>query len=498
MVSLITQILLLLLGFGTRTVFIHLLSAEYLGLDGLFASILTIFSLAELGIGNALTFSMYKPIATGDIEKAQQLLTLYDKAYRWIITFIIIVGLVLLPFLPKIVNADLDHLVVNVYVVYLLFLFNTISSYFLAYRQAVLAVNQYQSTITWYQTLGKIVVYSLECVLLLAFCSYYLYLTVRVAGNYIIAIMISKKAKKEYPILCEKNDKPLERTEIKRIKNDIYGLFIRRVGSVVMGSADNIIINSFISLAMVGIYSNYLLIVSSLQSITSQFFSAMTATIGNFMAVESKDKSEDAFRLYTFMVFVVYGVCTICCIMLVNRFIELLWGSNYVLSKLALYLIIINFYFWGFQSAINVFRDTAGLFVQGKYRYLYSTALNVALSLLLVQRMGIEGIILGTIISRLLISVWYDPYILYKISFKCRPTRYYGRFTIYFCLVVGFAFLFDKVTSSIPHTISGFIVCLMIGLLVPFTLTIPLIRTAEAKELHTRIKYFIKEFERTH
>lgn len=492
-VSFITQLVLLVLGFGTRTVFINLLGAEYLGLDGLFTSILTIFSLAELGIGNALIFSMYKPLAEGDIHKVQQLLTLYDKAYKWIIVSIIAVGIVLLPFLPKIVNTDLDNLGVNIYVIYLLFLLNTVSSYFLAYRQAILAVNQYQSTISIYQTVGKIVVYSLECLLLLAFGSYYLYLLVRVVGNYVIAFFISKKAEKKYPNLCIKNTDPLPKEEVNRIKKDVYALFIRRVGGVVLSSTDNIVINGYISLSMVGLYSNYVLIVTSIQSITSQVMSAMTASIGNFIATQGKKDTEAAFNLYGFITFLVYGFCSVCFIVLINPFIKLLWGEEYLLSKCALYLIVINFFFWGFQSAIIVFRDTAGLFVQGQYRSIFSAIVNVVSSVILVQFMGLEGVVLGTILSRVFVSAWYDPYILYSEFFKSSPIHFYLKFCFYFVVTFIIAFLLDFLVSMITITWFSFVGIAFLSLLsLPF-LVFPFIRTNEIKDLSARVRDIIRK-----
>ena len=249
-VTVITQIVSMLFAFINRTIFIKLLGENYLGLDGLFSSILTIFSLAELGIGNALIFSLYKPIAEDDENKATQLLTLYNKAYRVIIIVILCAGSLLIPFLPKIVNADLSNLDINLYVIYILFLLNTVSSYFLAYRGAILTVNQLQRKVSVIQTSTKITVNIFECILLLAFHSYYIYLLVRVVGNYVSALIIARRAKKVFPSLCIENREPLPKTEVRRIAMDVYALSIRRVGSVVSSSVSSIIINAFISLVM--------------------------------------------------------------------------------------------------------------------------------------------------------------------------------------------------------------------------------------------------------
>jgi len=486
-VVLATQVVNLLFAFANRTLFIKFLGESFLGLDGLFTSILTIFTLAELGIGNALIFSLYKPLATGDTKKAQQLLHLYDVSYRWIIGVVLVVGLVLIPFLKAIVNVDLSELGINIYVVYVLFLLNTTSSYFLAFRQAILVVNQKQRVVSLYQTMIKILVCSLECIVLIFSKSYYIYLLIRVVGNYICAIWISRKAKTEYPELCIVNKEPLPKEETQRIKKDVFALFIRRVGGVVLSSTDNIIINSYISLAMVGVYSNYVLIVTSIQGITAQVLSSMTASIGNFVATNTKSEVHNAFKLYSMITYLVYGFCSICFIMLINPFIELLWGTDFLLSRTALFLIVMNFFFYGFQTAINTFRDTTGLFVQGKYRSLASASVNLLSSLVLVQYLGIEGVILGTIVSRVFVSAWYDPYILYKNIFKQRPVKYFVRFVEYFLCTFVSAYTINTFVVFGELNWFTFILLALVAVLASFILILPFIRTKEFLDLKHRL-----------
>lgn len=490
-VTIVTQAISMVFAFLTRTIFIRLLGEEYLGVDGLFTSILTIFSLAELGIGNALIFSLYKPIAQGDTQKATQYLAIYEKCYRWIIFIILAIGVVIIPFLQSIVNADIDHLNINLYVVYCLFLFNTVSSYFLAHRQAVLVVNQLQRTVSSCQTVVKIIVSALECTVLLLFKSYYLYLLIRVIGNYSTAIWLNFKVKKSYPELCVINKEKLSKEEIFRIKKDVYALFIRRTGSVIASSSAGIIINAFISLSMVGIYSNYVLIVNSVQGVTTLIVSAMTASIGNFIATKKKNESESAFRLYTFISYLLYGFCTIFFIVLVDRFIVLLWGENYVLSKTALYLIVLNFFLYGFQSAINVFRDTSGLFVQGKYRPLISAAVSLGLSLILAPIMGIEGIILGSIASRVLISVWYDPFILYKKLFQIKVSGYFYRLISYLFTSFALGFLISTFTKLLPNTIVGILLSAVVCCVCSLALLLPFLKSIEFKDLFSRIRQML-------
>lgn len=491
-VAVIAQMIIMLFSFVNRTIFIHLLGENYLGIDGLFGSLLTVFSLAELGIGNAIIFSLYKPIAMGDTKKARQYITLFEKAYTVIIITILLVGLSILPLIPAIVKTDGSELNINIYLVYLLYLINTVSTYFFAHRQTVLLINQRQSTISWYQMLTKVAVCVIECVTLILFSNYYLYLIVMVAGNYAQTLILNRKAKRNYPALCTKSHEKLSREELSIVKNNVYALFIRRVGSVILSSTDNIIINYFIALSMVGVYSNYILIVSSIQTMTTQMFSAMTATIGNFVAMEDNDSSEQIFKTYTFTTYIVYGFCSICLYVLTNRFVRLLWGTGYLLSKTALFFIVFNFFLYGFQSAINVFRDTTGLFVQGKYRSVYSAVINVVSSLILVKIMGIEGVILGTIVSRLLCSAWYDPYILYRKFFEKKVSSYYFRLVVYTGVAFTYAIVYDRILSRLPSNLGGFIICTVVCAFSVIPLLLPFLGSEEFKCLYQRVTRIIK------
>lgn len=483
-----TNIISVAFAFISRTVFIRLLGRDYLGIDGLFSSILTIFSLAELGIGNALVFSLYKPVAEGDYNRARQYLTLYRKAYRWIIVVVLSVGLCILPFIKQIIKTDISSLGIDIYVVYLLFLFNSVSSYFAAHRQAVLMVNQKQSTIAVYQTIAKLAVYCLECCVLLIWHNYYLFLLIRIVGNYALAISISLKALRQYPTLCEPTEEKLPSSEISRIKKNVYSLFLRRLGSVVFKTVDNFVINSCISLAMVGVYSNYVMIIAAIQTVSIQGLNAVTASMGNFVATSSTESAEKAFRLYSYITYLIIGFCSICLIVLTNKFILLIWGETYLLSRAVLYLLVADFFFHSFQSVINVMRDTTGTFVQGKYRMFVSAIINVIASILLARIMGIEGVILGTILSRLLVSVWFDPFVLYKYFFRKSPLHYLSRLGVYFIAIMGVAAVVDFATSGLKQSWFTFVLC---GVLSVFTIPILFFifyRTMESRDFQSRIR----------
>lgn len=487
-VSIVTQVTILIVSFVCRTFFIKVLGAEYLGIDGLFSSILTILSLAELGFGSAIIFDLYKPIAEGNIAKARQFITLYATVYRIVMIAVSVVGLALMPFLPSIINLDKLSVDVNIYFVYILFLANTVSTYFLASYQSILIVNQLQREVSSIQLEMKLVVTSLECLVLFFFKDYYAYLTVKVVGNFVQVYLIKVRANKKFPELCVRSDEKLTKRELSKIWNNVGALFIRRIGSVVLSSTDNIIINTFISTVMVGVYSNYVLIVSSVKTITGQIFSSVTASIGNYIATQNNRETEALFRFYSFMTYLIYGFCGICIFTLANRFISLLWGDDYLLSIWVVFVIVVDFFLQGFTFSIIYFRDAAGFFVQGRFRPVFSAVINIVLSILLIKPLGVVGVILATVISRLLVSAWYDPYILYKNLFKTNVWRYYGIVALYTLIVLALCLLSYRLTLQFSNTFIGLVLSLGVSILISIFLLFPFIKSEELSLL----KYYLK------
>ena len=485
-VSVISQIIVLVVSFANRTVFIRLLGAEYLGVDGLFTSILTVFMLAELGIGSAIIFNLYSPVANGNHSKARQYIALYSKAYNIIISVIAVAGIALIPFLNRITKVDLLSIDINIYIVYVLFLLNTISSYFLAHKQAVLTVNQKQRVVSVVQTAIKVICLIIECVVLYYTKNYYLFLSVKVFGNYLSSIIISIEAKKRYPLLCIKANEKLSKEEVDVVKKNVWALFIRRIGYVVLSSTDNIIINVYISTVMVGIYSNHVIIVNAVRQMTSLAVQAMTASIGNFVATNTKEKIEKFFNTYTFTIYLIYGTCTVLLFTLTNRFILLLWGEEYLLSKVTLFFIVLDFLMYGFQMSVNTFRDTTGNFVQGKYRSIISALVNIVLSVILAKKYGIAGIILATVLSRVFVAAWYDPYVLYKYFFGAGLGKYYSKFVLYIANVIAVCIVSDWVCSFFSITIPGFFISAVVSAVLSAALLIPYIKTREFTYLYDK------------
>lgn len=486
------QILSLVLGFVSRTLFIKILGEEYLGLNSLFTNILTILSFAELGIGNAIIFSMYKPLADNDTKKLKKLIKFYKKAYSTIGTIIIIVGLLILPFIPSIIN-DVPDIKESIYYIYILFLIDTSISYFFSYRTSIISADQKNYIVVMYTYLFKICQTILQLIILYITKEYLLYLFLQVINTFLTNLFLARKSKKMYPFLNKVDGKELDKKEKDKIFGNVKALFIYKLGSVVLNGTDSIIISKYLGLAVLGLYSNYYLLVSAITQILSQLFNAFTSSVGNLIVKENKEKSKEVFNQLYYFTVVVYCVVCICLYLLFNDFVTLWLGENYLLSNFVVFTIVAHLYVNGVQFAGFTFRNASGNFRQFKYAPVFSSILNIFLSILLAKYLGLGGVFLATIVSRLSTSTWIDPYIVYKNIFKENVIEYFYRYVKYL-IVVLVTFLpcyyianLIRVTNIIWFIIKG-------GILVVISTGIMLLFTFKTKEfigLKSRMLNFI-------
>ncbi len=446
--GLIGQVLLIVTNFITRSVFISELGSTYLGVGGLFGNILSLLSLAELGIGQAIMFSLYKPIAENDEEKINSLMQIYKVFYRYVFLFVVSAGVALSPFLRYIIN-DFDK-IPNITVIYLMYVFSSASSYLFAYKSTLITATQKNYIINKASYIFSLIMMVTQVGILLLFKNYIIYLAVQICVNIIQNIYIAQKTTKLYPYLKNKNTKPLENVEKQKLFKNIKSLMLYKIGTLALNSTDNILISSFVGIIKVGIYSNYTLICSSVTAFLSTVFNNLTASIGNLNAVETKEKKIEMFNVINFTTFWLYSVCCICIFCAANPFINAWIGKDYLLTYRELFIIMLNVYIGGMLFAPYNYRQTMGLFIYGKLRPIISAFINIIASIVLGKICGLEGIILGTIIARVTTNVWFDPYIVFKKGLNTSPLPY---FIDYIKKLILFIF-----TGAIAYLISSFIV----------------------------------------
>lgn len=436
------QIISTVMGFIARTVFIGALGIEYLSVDGLFSNILTMLSLANLGFDTAVTYSLYKPLAEKDTVRIRALMSYYEKAYRLIGVVVLVAGAALLPFLPHLITGETG--IRNLELIYGLFLLNSVLSYYFVYKQTILIADQRQYVISKTHSVFIILANLLQIILLLTLKAYIFILILQIVLRVLENIYIAHRADSLYPFLKHKDEASLSKADKRSLYESIYALMLYRISGVVISGTDNLVISKFVGILWVGLYSNYLLLVNTVDAFLGYIFHSLTASVGHVSATESAEKKYSVFCTIYFASFWLYGFCTVCLWTLLNPFITLWLGEKFLLSRFVIFAILLNFYTTGMQNASTTFRDTTGMFKVGKYRPIIAAGINISVSILLAGKMGIAGVLLGTVISRLCTYFWYDPYILYKVVFHKPVNRHFLKYVCYGALVACSAVICDS------------------------------------------------------
>lgn len=447
-----------IIGFICRMVFTRCLTADYLGVNGLFSQVISILSLSELGFGSAITYALYKPIAEKNTETIKSLMRIYKYVYIIVGSIIIIVGLCLLPFIPLFTN-NAPNIEENFYIIYIFYLFSTAVSYFFSYKSAL--INAYQ--MNYIVTIVGYIQSVLQCVfqifILLKFRSYYGYLTIQVIGIILYNIIISIIANRQFPYLKEKNIKKLPKSISRKLINNTRYAFVKKIASICVNNTDNLIISYFQGLITMGQASNYTLLSTTLNTILTQIFNGINSSVGNLNALSSKSKSLQIFNILNFWNLWIFGWGAIGIAVVSNDLIALLFGNTYVLPISISVIIAINFYMVGMQNAVWIYESTLGLFKQGRYISFFTALLNLILSIFLGSYFGLFGIYVATAISRLLTNWWYEPYKLFKYGFEGITSFHFFKRCIFFTFLI---------------TISG-IICFFICNIIQYNLIIKIL-----------------------
>lgn len=410
------QMIALIAAFIVRLIFVQCLSQEYLGLTSVFSSVLTMLSLAELGIGPAMTFAMYKPLAENNVEEIKGLMQLYKKAYISIGCVILGLGLLFIPFYPYFISTDTE--IHYLTLIYMLYVVNTAVSYFYSYKRSILEADQkkYRYNILHY------VIYSImnlaQGIGLLLYRNYIVYLIIQIAFTWTENVLVSKMADHFYPYIKEKEIAKLSQTVTQSIWRNVKAMIFHKIGRMVVQSTDALLLSKFFDLAVSGIYANYTLISSAVSTIVSQIFNSVTASVGNLSTTGNQKKILEVFNKLLFLNAWLYGVTTTCFINLYQPFICLIFGKEYLFNDLTMLMFSLSFYTSGMRQAVNIYKDANGLFYKDWFKPIIESLVNLVASIILLKVFGHAGVFMGTIISNVFISGWIEACITYKYVLK--------------------------------------------------------------------------------
>ena len=469
--SAITSGVNIVLQFLYRTVFLYILSKEYLGIEGLFANVINVLSLAELGLGVVIGYKLYEPIKNNNIFNTAALMNFYKKIYRCIAVLVAVLGLIMLPFLKFLVkdSSEIPNNV-NLYVVYFLYLFQSISSYFFTYKQTLLTADQKGDIVVGYTFLNSTLKLVVQLVVLAVSKDYQWMLGIAILMNLLMngafSIYITKRYSEVFVI-----DAEIDRETKKSIYHDMKATMCHRIGGILVGSTDNIILSACVGLGQLGIYSNYSLIIECIKKVLNQLFGNFTASLGNAYLSNSKYENYQLYKKFLVINFIFANIASVCVYVLINPFIALWQGKGMVLDQTTLILIVLQF-FVQVVRIINIsYTNACGLFNKDMIRPVIEVIINLSTSVILALHCGMVGVFIGTLVSYSCTVFWREPYLLYKYAFQENIKEYWYMYAKNFVLMVFECFIINDFLKININNFLEWILQLIITLFVSICLT---------------------------
>lgn len=439
------QLISMVMNFVSRSVFISTLGENYLGISDLFSNILSLLSFAELGVGTAILYRLYAPLAEDDRPKIRAWMYFYKQAYRVIGLVITCIGLCLIPFLPVIINGyeKFDNLGINAVFIYCLFLFKSVSSYlFFAYRSTIVRADQKEYILTVVGYAITIATTILQIISLVLWRDFIIYLVIAIVMVLVQNIVYAIISHKRYPYISGKPEEKISKAEVKETFKDCFALMLYRVNAIVLKSTDNIILSVFMGLGAIGLYSNYYIFYTTIRSLLNKIFGPLVHSIGNLHTTKRVDHEYLIFKTTIFASIVFGATAGVGIFVVADEFINTWIGARWVIAQPFSLLMGLELFTLSLCGTLGKFRNALGLFQQAKYRPIFSALVNIVASAVLVKFMGISGVVLGTIISYLTTYLVFDPVILHKHGFG-------GKYSVK-------NFYFSVVSNLVVISLAGF------------------------------------------
>ena len=432
----ILEMMNMLFPFAIRSVMLHFLGTEYLGLNGLFKSLLMFLNLAELGVGSAMVFSMYRPIAEDDTPAICALLRLYRTLYRIIGLAIAAVGLCLIPVLKSFIKDDLPA-GMNLYILYLMNLGNTVLTYWLfAYRSSLLQAHQRRDVISKVTLAVRFSEYVLKILILVFTKNYYLYLTVQLLCQIAVNLLIAVYASKIYPQYVPAGN--LSKKETRDIFCRVRDLFTSKLSATVFDSADTLVISAFMGLSILAVYQNYYFVITALRMMLVVVLNACMAGVGNKLVMESKESNYRDLEKISLLFCWLLGVSASMLFCLYQPFMQIWMGEDNMLPAELVLCFVIYYYSMGANKLLNMFKDSAGIWKMDRWRPFTAALVNLGLNLATVQWLGLYGVLLSSVVSIVFIQI---PWLFRNLFQAVFPRAFRGRFVRLFSGLTAVALL---------------------------------------------------------
>lgn len=469
MSNFLNQMLTVILGVITRKVFIVTLGETYLGVNGVFSNLISMLSLAELGVGTAITYKLYKPLEEKNEEQICKYMNFFRITYRIMGIVILIIGLACMPFLTFFIKDDTSFF--NEYIIFGLYLMQSVSTYvFFAYKSAIIKADQKNYVTTNVASIVHLIQYFVQIILLFLLKSIYVYIGIVVIGNMCINVIVSIEVDKRYEYLKDNKKIMPSKQELREVFKDCYALSIYRVNGVVLKSIDNLVLSKYIGLSVVGLYSNYVLIYTHLKDFLTVLYNGILASLGNVFVSEDRNKVYVICKEINNITYLLFGVVSVGIVAVMNPLIQIIFGEKYLLSDSFVVMLAVEFYVYGVLKALATYRSAMGLFQQGKYRPLLGAIINVILSLLWVHDYGITGVIFATIIANISTYFIIDAYIIYKFGFQKSVKTFYIENLKNLIVISICAIIVKIIVNGIKNVVLRFFIGGILSIIITFGL----------------------------
>lgn len=451
----------IVLSFTGKTVLIWIMGDEYNGINALFTSMISMLSIVELGIGSAITYNLYQPMKENDRETLKSIMYFYKNCYRIIAVIVMLLGVCCSPMVKSLVGEV--RIQDNIYVIYYFFLFDSAASYLLSYKRSILYAAQKNYIISICDIGYTVCLQLLQIFVLVTSRNFIFYLLVGIICRVLENLIIQFWANKKYPFLKEKNVEKLAVSIRKDIIEKVKGLLFHKIGSYIVFGTDNMIISRMVNIVAEGLYSNYLTIINPLSSIIAQMITSLQASVGNLLVEKDKEKNYLIYKRISLLNFWLFTVAGICFFYLVQDFMILWLGNEYLFSDGVVFVLALNFWQTGMRGAIGVFKNAAGIYYEDRFVPLIESVINAAVSLILTYFYGVIGVFIGTFISSLVLFFYSFPVLVYKPLFDREYKGYVKEMVWYLmewflCLLVGFVVMKGVGMITMENAILAFVI----------------------------------------
>ena len=456
-----------LLPFIVRTMIIHIIGAEYLGLTALYYSIVQMLNLVEMGFGQAIVYTMYKPIAENDEKAIKALLKFYSKVYTISGIIVAIIGVGIMPFLPKMIEGEPPS-DINIYYLYLIYLINTLLGFFI-YPQykALLLAHQRDDVSGSIHIFTQLAMYILQAAVVLLTKNYYLYAAMMPLTTLLYNVLNGIKVKKKYPQYRPEGE--VDPSVYGEIKKQVTGLMIRKLAMLSRNAFDSAFVSAYLGLTMTTIYGNYYYIVDSVAVILAVVKTSLAGGVGNSIALDSKEKNRKDMQNIDFLYMWLSGWFTACMLVLYQPFMDIWVGESLMLPFGCAILFSIYFYILKMSDIRTLYAESSGIWWESRYISIAEALSNLLLNWLFIQFWGVYGIIIATIISYFVFNFAGGAMILFKYFFTEGGLKDYFIAHLKYAFISAIVVTATYLVSSLIHIdgIPGFVLKAAVCIFLP-------------------------------